>query len=160
MKKVTQSEFDTAQELHRKWLGREGGGTRMDFNGANLSGANLRSANLNGADLSGANLNGADLSGADLSGANLRGADLSGANLPSNHHYAQISFDGHGEQGRKLIVFKTPDSTTYSCGCFVGDEQELRNYIDRGDEQHQESRLYALTCLIGALEISERRKAI
>lgn len=86
-------------------------------------------------------------------------ADLSGADLPEKHHYAQISFDGHGERGRKLTAFKTPEATTYSCGCFAGDEQELRKYIDRGEEKHKESRLYALTCLIGALEISERRKA-
>ena len=122
----------------------------MDFSGADLRSADLRSANLRSADLSGANLRSADL----------RSADLSGADLPSGHHYAQISFDGHGECGRKLTIFKTPNSSTYACGCFVGTEQGLRDYIEAGDSKHVESRLYALTCLMGALEISERRKAI
>ncbi len=160
MKKITQSEFDTAQELHRKWLKGDKGGIRMDFSGADLSGADLSGAYLSGAYLSGAYLSGADLSGADLSGADLSGANLRSANLPSRHHYAQISFDGHGEKGRKLTLFKTPEKATYSCGCFEGTEQELRNFIDLGREEYKESRFYALACLIGALEISERRKAV
>ncbi|MFZ1773494.1 MAG: pentapeptide repeat-containing protein, partial [Rhizobiaceae bacterium] len=44
--------------------------TKIDFGGANLSGANLWEADLSGANLSGANLWEADLSGANLSGAN------------------------------------------------------------------------------------------
>ena len=83
---MTNDELKKIIEKHEKWLRNQGGGTRADLRGANLSGANLSGADLYGANLSGANLSGADLyvanlSGADLSGANLSGADLRGANL-------------------------------------------------------------------------------
>ena len=65
--------------------------SNVNFQGANLRGANfyagnrqgvnLANANLREADLTGANLWEANLSGADLTGANLRGANLSGADL-------------------------------------------------------------------------------
>ena len=64
-----------------------------EFNGADLSGANLRSANLSSADLYGANLSSADLYGADL-----YGADLSSANHMPELAAAQTSIvPEHGQ---------------------------------------------------------------
>lgn len=58
---------------------------RVDFSGADLSGANFTNADLSRAllrfaNLTGATLTHANLSGADFSGADLTGADLTGAN--------------------------------------------------------------------------------
>jgi hypothetical protein len=53
--------------------------TGANLTGANLAGAWLNSSNLTGANLTGANLIGAKLYGADLTGANLTGANLTGA---------------------------------------------------------------------------------
>jgi len=54
---------------------------RVDLSGTNLNKANLCKADLKGANLNETKLKNADLSEADLDGANLRGADLSEANL-------------------------------------------------------------------------------
>ncbi len=53
----------------------------LDFSGALLSGADLRSADLRWVDFSGVRLDGADLRGADLTRASLGGADLRRAHL-------------------------------------------------------------------------------
>jgi hypothetical protein len=52
-----------------------------NLSSANLAGAWLNSSNLIGANLTGANLIGAKLYGADLTGANLTGANLTGADI-------------------------------------------------------------------------------
>ena len=68
------------------------------FEGANLSGADLRRARLSEANLSRANLSGADLGWADLSGANLRWTDLEGANL------SRARLEGANLSGAKYSV--------------------------------------------------------
>jgi uncharacterized protein YjbI with pentapeptide repeats len=75
-------EFAEALDQHRLWVetaGKEG--TRGDFNGANLAGADLTGVNLQGAQLHKTNLRGADLSMANLRAANLVEADLRETNL-------------------------------------------------------------------------------
>jgi uncharacterized protein YjbI with pentapeptide repeats len=66
--------------------------SKVDFNWANLGGANIRETNLSGAKLTSANLGGpklfgTNLSGADLTMANLLGAILIGANLSGAELY-------------------------------------------------------------------------
>jgi len=125
---MKKEELEDILTRHRDWLAGKEGGSR----------AYLSRAYLSGADLSGANLSGANLSGAYLSGAYLSGADLSG--------YAQVAFKGHGECGRMLTVIRqNEDSAPYfCCGCFRGSEQDLRDYIERGQEHLKPSRLFAL----------------
>ena len=70
---------------HARWV-RDGGGSRANLTGANLTDANLAHANLTDANLTGANLTDANLAHANLTdaylaGANLTGAYLAGANL-------------------------------------------------------------------------------
>lgn len=75
-------EFAEALDQHRLWVesgGKEG--TRGDFSGANLAGADLTAVNLQGAELHKTNLRGADLSMANLRAANLVEADLRETNL-------------------------------------------------------------------------------
>jgi uncharacterized protein YjbI with pentapeptide repeats/DNA-binding Xre family transcriptional regulator len=55
--------------------------SEVNFQGANLSDADLSDADLSEVNLRGANFQGADLSNADLSKVNLRGANLSDADL-------------------------------------------------------------------------------
>jgi len=126
-----------------------------DLSDADLSGANLRDADLSDANLRHADLSGADLSGADLSGADLSGADLSGADL---HAYASIGFKGHGECGRTLLAFQlTPGSPpTFQCGCFLGNEQELRYYIAESLGKYRASRLLALDTVLMLLKVGAK----
>ena len=81
-----------------EWRKRHPDFLKLDFEDADLSGAELSDANL-----SGARLNGANFSGANLSGAILREADLLGANLSNAHlteadlsdaylHHADLSY--------------------------------------------------------------------
>ena len=123
-----------------------------DLRGANLRGANLGGADLSCADLRGANVGGADLRGAVLGGADLRGADLRGANLRGTvaERWAQVAFAGHGECGRQLMAMAPIDGPiTFRCGCFYGDEQDLRNYIEQGKDYLRPSRMAALeACLL------------
>jgi uncharacterized protein YjbI with pentapeptide repeats len=72
----------------------EAGGSlaKEDFNGTELSDANLRSADLKNANFNGAHLFNANLSGADLSSATLRIANLGYANLGgANLSHADLS---------------------------------------------------------------------
>jgi uncharacterized protein YjbI with pentapeptide repeats len=126
-----------------------------DLSRANLSGADLSRANLFRADLSGANLFRADLSGADLSGADLSGADLSRANL---YAYASVGFSSHGEMGRILTAIRqTADSDIYfCCGCFRGDEADLREYISNGEAKLKPSRILALKTVLALINYTQK----
>ena len=121
---------------------------------ANLQGADLCGADLREADLSEANLRYTDLRGADLRHAHLRGADLSGADLRGVRGllYAQISFAGHGERGRRLLAVKIDEQVMFFCGCFSGTEAELREYIENGEENLKASRIFALETCLKAIE--------
>ena len=125
----------------------------------NLYGADLRSANLRSANLYGANLRSADLCGANLCGVNLCGADLSGANLCGANLsesqgvlFSQCSFSGHGERGRMLMVVRIGEEMRFFCGCFRGNEMELREYIQAGPDKFKASRLHALEFCLSALQ--------
>jgi uncharacterized protein YjbI with pentapeptide repeats len=165
------TEFDASKESLKQLL------TRLALAGVDLSWANLSGADLSGTNLSGANLSGAvlsqsNLSGvslsevnleyANLSGANLIGANLSGANLSDanlnranlgNNKYASCTFSNHGERGRMLTALKTCDGITFFCGCFKGSLNELVNYIEEGDRELKESRIFAMIFCIRALEL-------
>jgi hypothetical protein len=122
--------------------------SNADLSEANLRGADLRGANLSNADLSEANLRGADLSGVDLSYADLRGAYLRGADLSCTIGIlcASCHWTDHGECGRSILAYwqteKMPEPE-YQCGCFRGTLQELRSYIESGEEQYKASRTLA-----------------
>jgi len=121
-----------------------------DLSGTDLSGANLNRANLSGADLSGANLSGADLSKANLREADLSKADLSGTNLrgadlreADGCLRASCSWTDHGEGGCELLAVVIDNEPVYFCGCFMGSEGELREYIAEGEEKYKASRTIA-----------------
>ena len=148
---------------------------RSDMYGADLSYANLydsdlRKANLRNANLMHADLRWADLRGADLDGAilihtNLMGTDLEGANLTevqlagayvyrsSGINYAVCGFTGHGECGRQLLAVEINSEVILFCGCFRGNEKELRDYIEKGKEEFKESRLIALETVLKLISI-------
>jgi hypothetical protein len=129
--------------------------SRANLSGADLSGADLSRANLSGANLSGANLSRANLSGADLSGADLSGADLSRVGVK----WAQIGFMGHGECGRMLtaIQIKETDEIKFYCGCFTGTVDELRTYIQNGEERLRKTRKLALDTVLILIEAKNDR---
>ena len=136
-----------------------------DLSGANLSGAYLNGAKLYFADLHFADLANADLRDsflgntnlmyADLKETKLRNADLSNAILNStkNIKYATCSFDGHGERGRQLLAIKINNETMLFCGCFNGNEAELRKYIEEDEEKYKASRLMALEMVLKFIEV-------
>ena len=153
-----------------------------DLSNSNLNNSNLRYANLSNAylshtDLSGAYLGGADLSGADLRYANLNSAylyhtdlyytnlinddltnaDFSEAKLNSVRNIQQASccFTGHGELGRQLLAIKINNETMLFCGCFKGNEAELRKYIEEDEEKYKASRLIALDTVLKLIEIEK-----
>ena len=163
---MTQDQIKETLRLHAMWLRDDEGGACANLRGADLRGADLRGANLRGANLSGANLrwanlSRANLSGANLSGANLRWADLSDANLSRASLHgaatagcvgiirASCSWTDHGESGRELLAVHHPAKddqpavTLYYCGCFLGDIEELRQYIADGDDRYKASRTLA-----------------
>ena len=148
---LAKEELADVLEKHAKWLRSEEGCNRADLSRANLSRADLSRANLSRADLSGACLSGACLSGADLSGVDLSGADLSGAVAA----WAQIAFMGHGENGRMLTAYRVgkDDPTVFQCGCFWGDEANLREYIANGAAHFRPSRTLALQAAIELIAI-------
>ena len=133
---MTHEQLKEVLRLHKMWLNGEVGGVLAYLSSAYLSGADLRGADLRGADLRGANLRGANLSSADLSSAYLRGAVYA---------WSQVAFIGHGECGRMLtaVVFKEGDDAVYQCGCFWGSADELRRYIEQGEERYKASRMRA-----------------
>ena len=128
-----------------------------DLSGANLSGANLRGADLISADLTYALLMGANLMYADLKDTNLRNAYFSNAILISvkNLQYATCSFAGHGECGRQLLGVKINNEIRLFCGCFNGNEAELRTYIEEGEEKYKASRLIALDTVLKLINVEK-----
>ena len=116
---------------------------------AGKSSVDLRYAILSFVDLSSANLRCADLRYADLRDANLRDANLSGA---KNLLYSACYFSGHGECGRQLLAIKIKDEIKLFCGCFKGNESELREYIEKGQESYKASRLLALETVLKLIE--------
>ncbi|MDI6627797.1 MAG: pentapeptide repeat-containing protein [Rhodococcus sp. (in: high G+C Gram-positive bacteria)] len=74
-----------------------------DMIGAQLAGADLRGASLRGTYLIGATLRGADLRLADVIGADLRGADLRGADLRGSIFATQFQIDAaKGDEATRL----------------------------------------------------------
>ena len=122
MNTYTKEQLDKIVRLHGMWLRCVDGGSRANLSRANLSGANLSCA---------------DLSGADLSHANLSRAV---------HKWAQVAFMAHGECGRMLtaVVFKDGEAAVYQCGCFSGSLEDLRQYIENGEERYKASRTKAM----------------
>ena len=160
--KENNSISETVKEYIRKEL--SSGKSSVDLRSANLRSAdlcfaNLRSADLSSADLRFANLRSADLSFANLSSADLRSADLRFANLSSakNLLYSACYFSGHGECGRQLLAVKIGEEIKLFCGCFKGDEKELRDYIEKGDEDLKASRLLALETVLKLIEVKNGR---
>lgn len=150
---------------HHAWCGNQGGKqanlteanlTGADLTGANLTRVNLRKANLAGTNLAWCNLTGANLAGANLMGADLTGADLTGCNLTGCNlsevtgiRVASVHWTGHGERGRMVNAVELPSGINFYCGCFSGDEKELREYITNGDPNLIKSRTRALDFLLG-----------
>lgn len=89
----------------------------------------------------------ADLSYANLSYANLRG--VKGVIVASCH------WTYHGEQGRQVNAMLIDNTIMFFCGCFIGDELKLRQYIENGDVKLQGSRLKALDFLLTCFEPTE-----
>lgn len=156
---MTHDEITGILKSHAEWLrncehGKQANLSGANLRGTNLSGANLGNAFLSGADLRGANLSGANLRVANLSGADLRGAFLSGANLRGVKGVivASCHWTYHGEQGRQVNAMLIDDTIMFFCGCFIGDELKLREYIENGDPSFQRSRLKALDFLLTCFE--------
>lgn len=125
---------------HHAWRRNQGGKQ------ASLTEANLTGANLTGANLRGANLRRANLTEADLMGANLTEADLSEV---TGIRVASIHWTGHGERGRMVNAVELPSGLQFYCGCFSGNEKELRGYITNDDPNLIGSRTRALDFLLG-----------
>ena len=100
-----------------------------------------------GASLEHASLDHARLEHASLDYARLEHASLDGA----VYSCAQVAFTGHGECGRMLtaVQIKDGDPVLFFCGCFTGDESELREYIAAREQKYRKTRKLALdTALI------------
>ena len=125
---------------------------------ANLHGSNLRNTDLKMADLSEANLIYTNLMWANLEEANLTGVQLAGAHVDIllGINYAVCSFRGHGECGRQLLAVEINSEVMLFCGCFSGNEKELRDYIESGDENFKESRLLALETVLKLISIKKK----
>ena len=87
--------------------------------------------------------------------ANLRGANLSDANLRESVglQLADCSWYQHGECGRKLTAVRIKKNIQFFCGCFKGDESELRQYIAKGKEEYRASRTKAMEFLLSCFEV-------
>jgi hypothetical protein len=123
---------------------------------ANLQDANLQGANLQYANLRGAKLRHASLQDANLQDANLQYAKLQGANLRGAiYAFASVSFLGHGECGRTLIAMrhKEGDAPVLGCGCFYGNQTELRKFIADGPEKYRKTRTLALETVLALLDV-------
>lgn len=128
-----------------------------DLRDANLMHANLRNTDLKMADLSAAHLIYTNLMWADLEGANLTEVQLAGAHVDrlSGINYAVCGFTGHGECGRQLLAIEINYEVILFCGCFKGNEKELRDYIEKGQEEFKESRLIALETVLKLISIEK-----
>ena len=131
--------------------------TYADLKGADLSNADLSYTDLSNANLNGANLKFADLTYADLKDAKLSYAKLSNAILNSaeNIKYAYCCFRGHGEIGRQLLAVEIDNEIILFCGCFKGNEAELRKYIEEDEEKYKASRLMALEMVLKFIEVEK-----
>lgn len=129
-----------------------------DLRCANLHGSNLRNTYLKMADLSAANLIYTNLMCANLEGANLTEVQLAGAHVDrlSGINYAVCGFTGHGEMGRQLLAVEINSEVMLFCGCFSGNEKELRDYIESGDENYKESRLLALETVLKLINFKRK----
>lgn len=129
-----------------------------DLRDANLMYTDLRWANLKMIDLSAANLTYANLMGANLEGANLTEVELAGAHVDrlSGINYAVCSFRGHGERGRQLFAIEINSEVILFCGCFKGNEKQLRDYIKEGPVAFKESRLIALETVLKLISIEKK----
>ena len=97
--------------------------------------------------------NGGEL--AYLAGANLAGAYLDGAyRAGAIHAFASVSFLGHGERGRTLTAIRRNegDAPILQCGCFYGNQTELRDYIAKGDAKYRKTRTLALETVLALLD--------
>jgi uncharacterized protein YjbI with pentapeptide repeats len=92
---------------------------------------------------------------ADLRGANLREADLSEA---TGLHYAQCSFDAHGERGRQLSAVVIAGELRLFCGCFAGTLSELDDYIDKGDKRYKATRKLARDFIVAAIDPARKEQ--
>jgi len=139
---ITIKDIPGILELHAKWMRGEEGGEQANLRGADLCDADLRDANLRGADLRDANLCDASLRGADL-------CDAKGI-----HSFASVSFLGHGECGRTLTAMRRNegDAPVLMCGCFTGNQAELREYITNGPEKYRRTRTLALETVLQLLD--------
>lgn len=125
----------------------------IDLSNADLQYANLRFANLSVADLTCANLMGADLEGANLTGARLAEVRI---NRVYGVRYSICGFAGHGECGRQLLAVEINSEVILFCGCFKGNEKELRGYIEKGQKEFKESRLIALETVLKLISIEKQ----
>ena len=133
-----------------------------DLSYANLKGADLRFTDLSYVDLSNASLINTNLEEADLRGADLKDAKLSGANFSDtilnsvkNIKYASCCFMGNGNKGGQLIGVKINNETMLFCGCFKGNEAELRKYIEEDEEKYKASRLIALDTVLKLINVEK-----
>ena len=85
-------------------------------------------------------------------------ADLSCANLREaiGLHYAQCSFDAHGERGRQLSGVVIAGELRMFCGCFSGTLAELDAYIDNGDERYKATRKLARDFIVAAIDAARK----
>ena len=120
MKQLTPEQIKEDLSAHGKWL-RSEGGKRIDWSGCNLNGASLNGASMNGASLNGASMVGAE-------------GVIS----------ASCSWTDHGECGRQLLVVRIDGKDVYFCGCFKGSIEELRQYIQNGNDKYRASRTIAV----------------
>jgi hypothetical protein len=72
--------------------------------------------------------------------------------------YSACYFSGHGECGRQLLAVKIGEDVKLFCGCFSGTETELRDYIEKHDEELKSSRLIALETVLKLIEIKNGRE--
>ena len=129
--------------------------TEADLRDSSLGDADLRFSDLTEVDLRDSHLECANLKDADLTETKLSGAYLNNVILISarNIQHASCYFTGHGERGRQLLAIKINDETMLFCGCFKGNESELRTYIEEGDEKYKASRLIALDTVLKLIEL-------
>ena len=152
---ITSQDLPAILERHRKWMDGDPSGERANLQGANLQGAYLRGAYLTDANLTDAYLTDAYLTDANLRGANLAGAYLTGAYLTDGEKItatASIQFTGHGECGRALVAIRSEKRTILWCGCFHGTPDDLRAYIDSGNDRLKRTKTLALDTVLALLD--------
>ena len=84
--------------------------------------------------------------------ADLRHADLRSIN---GIRWAVCGWSEHGECGRQLLGVIVHEEIVLYCGCFMGSERELREYINNGDVEYKKSRRKAMNFVLGCLRGEE-----